>query len=98
MVFAGIARDRLEQFADLPALQSTMLPFRIAALLAKAPDTSIAMPLAHVRRRQIADTWHAPRGKQRLHEGEDIFAPAGTPVYSATNGIVGADRRRRYRR
>lgn len=46
------------------------------------------MPLADVSRRQIADTWHAPRGTDRVHEGQDIFAPKGTPVYSATRGYI----------
>ncbi len=38
--------------------------------------------------KQIADTWHALRGTDRVHEGQDIFAPKGTPVYSATEGYV----------
>jgi murein DD-endopeptidase MepM/ murein hydrolase activator NlpD len=44
--------------------------------------------LRDVTKRQIADTWHAPRGTNRLHEGQDIFAPKGTPILSATNGFV----------
>ena len=38
--------------------------------------------------RQIGNTWHGPRSGGRQHQGQDIFAPRGTPVYSATNGIV----------
>jgi len=34
------------------------------------------------------DTWHATRDSNRLHEGQDIFAPHGTPVLSATDGYV----------
>ena len=40
------------------------------------------------RRKQIADTWQAPRGDGRRHEGQDIFAPRGTPILSATNGYI----------
>src|SRR5204863_5475133 len=55
---------------------------------AQAPDSKIAMPLENVSKRAVADTWHAPRGTGRLHEGQDIFAPRGTPIFSATNGYV----------
>ena len=60
----------------------------VARLSMQEPDTKLAMPLADVSKRQIADTWHAPRGTDRLHEGQDIFAPKGTPILSATNGYV----------
>ena len=60
----------------------------IARLSMQTPDTKLAMPLPEVAKRQIADTWHAPRGTNRLHEGQDIFAPKGTPILSATNGFV----------
>ncbi|HJP90461.1 MAG TPA: M23 family metallopeptidase [Pyrinomonadaceae bacterium] len=61
---------------------------RVARLYAQAPDSKIAMPLENVSKRAVADTWHAPRGTGRLHEGQDIFAPRGTPILSATNGYV----------
>jgi murein DD-endopeptidase MepM/ murein hydrolase activator NlpD len=61
---------------------------RIAKLYTKEPDSKIAMPLSDVTKKQIANTWHAPRGIDRLHEGQDIFAPKGTPIYSATTGYV----------
>lgn len=37
---------------------------------------------------RIANTFHAPRTGGRRHEGQDIFAARGTPVYSVTSGIV----------
>lgn len=46
------------------------------------------MPLQKVQKKEIANTWHAPRGGNRLHEGQDIFAPRGTPVYSVTKGYI----------
>ena len=61
---------------------------RVAKLSMQEPDRKLAMPLPEVAKKQIADTWHAPRGTSRLHEGQDIFAPKGTPVLSATNGFV----------
>ena len=60
----------------------------IARLYTQTPDTRLAMPLTAVSKRQIADTWHAPRGTDRVHEGQDIFAPEGTPILSATSGYV----------
>ena len=49
---------------------------------------SVAMPVENVRPRQIQDTWGAARSEGRKHEGIDIFAKRGTPVLSATQGIV----------
>jgi len=61
---------------------------RVARLYTQEPDTRIAMPLPDVTRKKIADTWGAPRGTGRRHEGQDIFAPRGTPILSATSGYV----------
>jgi murein DD-endopeptidase MepM/ murein hydrolase activator NlpD len=61
---------------------------RVARLYTQDPDSRIAMPLQDVTKRQIADTWGAPRGVGRRHEGQDIFAPKGTPILSATNGYI----------
>lgn len=61
---------------------------RIARLYTKDPDTRLAMPVQDVLKKQVANTWHAPRGTDRLHEGQDIFAPKGTAVFSATSGLV----------
>jgi peptidoglycan LD-endopeptidase LytH len=63
-------------------------PFRYAALLAKEPEAKIQIPIRAVKARQITDTFGAPRGSDRTHQGQDIFAPRGTPVYSATEGYV----------
>ena len=60
----------------------------VSRLMFQPPDERIAMPLWSVRVRQIGDTWHALRSGRRRHEGQDIFAPVGTAVYSATNGIL----------
>ncbi|MEN1942886.1 M23 family metallopeptidase [Luteimonas sp. MJ293] len=55
------------------------------------PDT-LFMPVRNVQAARIADTFGAPRGADRRHEGVDIFAPRGTDVLSATPGIVTAIR------
>lgn len=57
-------------------------------LLAQPPDSKLLMPVRGIRVRQVADTFMAPRPGGRLHEGQDIFAPRGTPIHSATEGLV----------
>ena len=51
-------------------------------------DDALLMPVEGVRVSQVADTWGAARSEGRTHEGQDIFAPRGTPIYSATQGYV----------
>ena len=60
----------------------------VAALYSKAPDQKLEMPVKGVSKSQVADSWRVPREGDRLHEGQDIFAKRGTPVFSATDGYV----------
>lgn len=71
------------------ALADTVVFYaRIARLYSQNPHSKIKMPVADVTRREVADTWGAPRSGSRTHEGQDIFAPKGTKVLSATNGYI----------
>ena len=71
------------------ALADTIVFYaRIAKLYTQDPPSRIKMPVEDVAKRKIADTWHAPRSGGRMHEGQDIFAPKGTKILSATNGYV----------
>ncbi|MDQ5844039.1 MAG: M23 family metallopeptidase [Acidobacteriota bacterium] len=65
-----------------------VLYVHVARLYAEEPDQALAMPVKDVRKEQVANTWRAARGTDRLHEGQDIFAQRGTPVLSATDGFV----------
>jgi murein DD-endopeptidase MepM/ murein hydrolase activator NlpD len=65
-----------------------VLYVHVVQLYTKEPDRQISMPLPNVAKKEIANTWGAPRGSDRQHEGQDIFAPKGTPVLSATDGYV----------
>lgn len=57
--------------------------------IARAPSpVSLPVPVEGVRAKQIADTFGAPRGTDRTHQGVDIFATRGTPIRSATRGVV----------
>lgn len=64
-----------------------LLPEYLARLPAE-PDTVLLMPVDGITVRQVADTYGALRGGGRDHQGQDIFAPKGTPVRSATTGVV----------
>jgi murein DD-endopeptidase MepM/ murein hydrolase activator NlpD len=59
----------------------------LSLLTARAPST-LPVPVQEVAASDLADTWGAPRGIDRRHEGIDIFAPKGRPVISTTNGVV----------
>ena len=68
--------------------ESATRPFKYASLLAKEPEEKINIPIRGLKRSQIANTWGAPRGTDRTHQGQDLFAPRGTPIYSATEGYI----------
>jgi murein DD-endopeptidase MepM/ murein hydrolase activator NlpD len=36
----------------------------------------------------FGDTWQAPRGGGRLHEGLDVIAPAGKQLYAVVDGVI----------
>lgn len=50
--------------------------------------TALPVPVKGVGPAAVADTFGAPRGQDRSHAGVDIFAERGTPVTSATRGVV----------
>ena len=81
------------QTAELPEVAALRQRYReqlatYQAQLPTEPDAGLLMPVSGVRVAQVADTWGGPRDGGRLHEGQDIFAARGTPVYAATAGFV----------
>ena len=67
--------------------------------LPPVPSDGMVFPVARSNWYSVinfADDWHAPRmrfedGRWRqigVHEGNDIFAEPGTPIYSVTPGVV----------
>lgn len=63
-------------------------PRVLAELVRMPPPAVLPVPVDGVDPRRIGDTWGAPRGRDRTHQGVDIFAPRGTPVRSTTRGLV----------
>lgn len=68
-----------------PLLDTPRMLWRISRM---PPATALPSPVQGVPARAIAATFGAPRGSTRTHAGVDIFASRGTPVRSATAGIV----------
>jgi murein DD-endopeptidase MepM/ murein hydrolase activator NlpD len=64
------------------------LPFHIAALNFREPVEELPVPVYGVLLSDIADTWGNARAEGRTHEGVDIFAERGVPVFSSTEGYV----------
>lgn len=63
-------------------------PVFFAHLLTSPAPCAVQIPVMNVAKKDIPDTWGSPRSGGRSHQGVDIFAPRGTPVLSATEGIV----------
>lgn len=65
------------------------LPARDVQYLKQLPLSPVLpIPVFGITHQQLTDTWGAARSVGRRHEGVDIMAPRGTPVLSATEGII----------
>lgn len=76
----------ITSFADIA--KTLALPYRIAQLSRQPVTNELPVPVYGVRTSAITDTWNASRSNGRSHEGTDIFAERGTPIFSATRGYV----------
>lgn len=83
-----VARTEAERLRfEMRARYRTVMP-AFYAKVGAAPHPTLLMPVDGVRVAQVVDTWQAPRGGGRLHDGQDVFAPRGTPVRAAAPGFV----------
>lgn len=82
-------RDKGEIYIQLHEIfEELALPFRLAKLSSLPVDASILVPVHGISLPQIDDTWGAARAEGREHEGTDIFAQRGTPIYASIHGYV----------
>jgi len=65
----------------------TSRPVPEAARDGGSGDARAVFPLPGAYLDSYSDDWGAPRG-HGTHEGTDLFAPDGTPIYSVTDGTV----------
>lgn len=90
----AVVYDRLEQAEALKAELADQLSTEraAAAALAEATGTAIvqgqALQACPVPGSSFVDSWGAPRSGGRTHQGVDMMAPYGTPVYAAQSGTV----------
>jgi murein DD-endopeptidase MepM/ murein hydrolase activator NlpD len=49
---------------------------------------ALEVPVQGLDRDRVVSTWLAPRSGGREHQGVDLFAKSGTPVLSATRGVI----------
>lgn len=70
---------------DMPMVRALTETLRLSRMPA---PLEVPVPVASVLAKRIADTWGAARSSGRTHHGVDIFAARGTPVLSATRGVV----------
>ncbi|RFU61126.1 LysM peptidoglycan-binding domain-containing protein [Peribacillus glennii] len=73
--------------------QRLLLPNSVKGISSTNTPSYLAyasFPLPKGSFQPFGDTWGASRqyGGDRVHEGTDIMAPKGTPVYSATDGVI----------
>lgn len=63
-------------------------PYHEVEMRLKPKVEKIPVPVYGVPFEEVEDTWGFARTEGRTHEGSDIFAPSGTPVFSVTEGYV----------
>ncbi len=80
---SGVKRSGFNSFFAWQAFQEYQ-----AGVANQTAPSRIPIPVARVQKHDIADTWGGARSEGRKHEGVDIFAPTGTPIYASSDGMI----------
>ena len=78
---------RADSEAKAAAVQSGLRGVGTATAVGPVAISGFAFPVAEPH--NFVDTFGAPRSGGRLHQGNDIFAPYGTPLIACERGVVG---------
>ena len=78
---------RADSEAKAAATQGLLRNVNLAQAGGRLAINGFAFPVADPH--SFASTFGAPRSGGRLHQGNDIFAPYGTPLPAAERGVVG---------
>ncbi len=82
-------RDRVELILWVAeTAEEIAFPFRLAELRFREAATELPLPVFGLTMKDVEDSWGFARTEGRTHEGTDLFAAAGTPVFSVTDGYV----------
>ena len=85
LIVIALAASAERMLHASPLLRHPILTWRLWRMPAPAHEP---VPVDGVVSADLVDSWGAPRSEGRSHQGIDIFAPRGTPIRSATEGIV----------
>ncbi|CAN5272033.1 M23 family metallopeptidase [soil metagenome] len=85
---AGVFWGTLLLGAGIWILPHGRQALRFGRLVGAEPPARLPVPVEGVGQEDLSDAWGDPRSGGRIHQGIDIFASRGTPVRSATAGIV----------
>jgi peptidoglycan hydrolase-like protein with peptidoglycan-binding domain len=101
-VFGGATKSALQAFQSVNGMSQTgIVTERGAAILALGSNTGDASGVANPNSGVVTldrfpvqgpcffgDTWHAPRGGGRQHEGVDVIADEGKLLYAVVDGEI----------